>query len=503
MSTYSDDNEKDNSPSTTSVVLSILTGGPIAGAEDRDDGEKSTDDYSYYDEDDASSEGEAWSCDSNAIECIKKGEAPTNTIKACDSPDNFHSSHAVVEKWSNDATIHGIHYVLNRQRLLCWRRRLWGMLLLFSTSLMIWQIGVLVQDYYKWETNTNVKMVSPKSMDFPEITICNLNTFQNTRVADTGIFGDPVNEEELIAISQPLEEFIQAATYNRKVIQNLSDFFYPVVTVNGLCFQFQTDENITRPGLEGGLSVSLYINADNYYNGSGLNEGFAGRAAYGVGVQVFVAQKGTTKVSQVPFDLALPGTLQFMSIKRQIVNREKGSPWKTCFAEAPQFTQPKCREECFAYLVRQVCGCREYGDNSDLSMPFCPEIEECYRRIDGTPREDDCDDAIDCTKPPCFEEVYSTRSSAMSLGLSDDGFIDVEQFATILINYESIRQEHVTEVRANTFSQLLGNIGGQMGLFMGISVISVIEIFGELLPLRLLPRLWGDNRLYGMGSKER
>jgi hypothetical protein len=42
-----------------------------------------------------------------------------------------------------------------------------------------------------------------------------------------------------------------------------------------------------------------------------------------------------------------------------------------------------------------------------------------------------------------------------------------------------------------------------MGLFMGVPVVSIIEIFGELLPLRLLPRVWGDKRLCGMGSKER
>ena len=53
-----------------------------------------------------------------------------------------------------------------------------------------------------------------------------------------------------------------------------------------------------------------------------------------------------------------------------------------------------------------------------------------------------------------------------------------------------------------TFGVLLANIGGQMGLFVGISVISIIEIFSELMIFRLLPRFWGDRRLYGVGSTD-
>lgn len=67
------------------------------------------------------------------------------------------------------------------------------------------------------------------------------------------------------------------------------------------------------------------------------------------------------------------------------------------------------------------------------------------------------------------------------------------------INYDAMRQGIVTESRSLTFSQLMGNIGGQMGLFLGISVISIMEV-GELVLMRLIPRLWGERRLYGLGG---
>ena len=41
-----------------------------------------------------------------------------------------------------------------------------------------------------------------------------------------------------------------------------------------------------------------------------------------------------------------------------------------------------------------------------------------------------------------------------------------------------------------------------MGFFMGISLISIVEVI-ELLFLRVLPRFcWGDTRLYGIGQRK-
>ena len=108
-----------------------------------------------------------------------------------------------------------------------------------------------------------------------------------------------------------------------------------------------------------------------------------------------------------------------------------------------------------------------------------------------------------CIKPPCSEDVFSTRWSALPIySPVKDEQESYKNFVGVHINYQSIRKEVLTESKETTFSVLLANIGGQMGLFVGISAISIIEIFGELMIFRLLPRLWGDRRLYGVGSTE-
>ena len=60
--------------------------------------------------------------------------------------------------------------------------------------------------------------------------------------------------------------------------------------------------------------------------------------------------------------------------------------------------------------------------------------------------------------------------------------------------------EEFGETKEMTFIDLLAAIGGSMGLFAGISILSIFEVFGELGIMRLLPRCWGDRRLFGLGS---
>eukprot|EP00522_Entomoneis_paludosa_P008061 CAMPEP_0172452064 /NCGR_PEP_ID=MMETSP1065-20121228/9825_1 /TAXON_ID=265537 /ORGANISM="Amphiprora paludosa, Strain CCMP125" /LENGTH=534 /DNA_ID=CAMNT_0013204057 /DNA_START=60 /DNA_END=1664 /DNA_ORIENTATION=- len=76
----------------------------------------------------------------------------------------------------------------------------------------------------------------------------------------------------------------------------------------------------------------------------------------------------------------------------------------------------------------------------------------------------------------------------------------LQNFVGIRINFDQILSEELTESKAVTFSQLLGSIGGSMGLFVGISALSIFEICGDLLFLRLIPRMWGQNGLFGVGT---
>ena len=90
--------------------------------------------------------------------------------------------------------------------------------------------------------------------------------------------------------------------------------------------------------------------------------------------------------------------------------------------------------------------------------------------------------------------------------LEDTGGLGLDEtkhnFVTAKINYDSMQYEIQQATSSADFAQLLSNLGGNMGFFIGISIISIVEVFGELIGLRLIPRLWEDKRLYEIGLKE-
>lgn len=109
-------------------------------------------------------------------------------------------------------------------------------------------------------------------------------------------------------------------------------------------------------------------------------------------------------------------------------------------------------------------------------------------------------DRENCVLLPCQEELFSMQSSVIEI---EDSELSPYIFSFLSINYETMRVESISESRANTLPQLLASIGGAMGLFLGISTLSLVELLvGELVTLRLLSRLWGDRRLYSVGSKD-
>ena len=52
----------------------------------------------------------------------------------------------------------------------------------------------------------------------------------------------------------------------------------------------------------------------------------------------------------------------------------------------------------------------------------------------------------------------------------------MEPFLKVIVSYDNLYYTSVDEVPSMTLNDLLGNLGGQLGLFIGISFLSLVEI---------------------------
>jgi len=246
--------------------------------------------------------------------------------------------------------------------------------------------------------------------------------------------------------------------------------------------------------------VHLDLNQDDYELSTPFGSAFVWALQQGSQVSVHDTPLGTK-----------PGKETFVGLELTQYEREKTAPWARCRGEAPEYTQSQCRDECANRYVRENCLCRSSQDTEDDSMRLC-EIhgrdERCTQQAVENINEviGNCD----CDKPPCFEQiydyvVYEIDPSEVAIDYwANSRNVTTEHvrknYLSVTFNFRKMQYKKLTESRGMSFSQLLGSIGGSMGFFLGISLVSIFELFGDLIGMRLLPRFFGHKNLYGLGA---
>lgn len=412
----------------------------------------------------------------------------------------------IVGWWAEFTSIHGVYYAFERGHLKPWKQYIWALFTFGCFAAMVATVVVMIQEFAEYKLSTSIQTVNNFSLSFPQVTLCNTNSFDVVLQQETGIV-EPIDEAELRAISQPLDEFILLSSFNKRSLV-INETWTPIITSFGQCYSFQTDDKVFRPGSDAGLQVTAWLNQDHYQN-----------STIEAGIRIFVTQPKTQLISdQTAQTLVGTGTSAYLHMQLTDYKREQQQPWSRCSAEIVNNEQ--CRTQCKYETIQNFCKCRSIGDpngglqycNSTTIAPF----SSINVTDDGSCevfRNDNTLADCFCETPPCSEQKYDVSYSGASISKSFTQQVESlvslpsgsvsENLVCITINYGTIQHEEFQESKSTSFSQLISDLGGQLGFFMGISIISVAELFIELFGLRLLPRfLFGNNKLYGLGQKQ-
>ena len=440
-----------------------------------------------------------------------------------------------LKEFAGYTSLHGLGRISDAVYVL--QRVMWIMLVLIGfgiTGLQLYRLGV---QYRKVQVNTKVSHVQ-QPLIFPSVTVCNLNPVQFQYVIDeielfqvieklseltdvpldhfhTGkgrllnpnytyptdlelttknkyrdamtIFHQRLNSltnEKLYTMSMNESQFIFSCRF-LGIYCDYKDFDLIRIGKYGFCYEFRTDLPIESAGPDRGLELVLNINQDSYVP----------FITQGNGVKVDIHNPYFQSLMEVNGVSVPTGFDTEISIKKSTSARLPGRDEK-CDTRNKYESILHCIVECLAEKVGEQCYCAADIYMVDPYLGILP-CETEYERtcMESIQRTSIVSQVCPQCKIPCNEEIYHKSISMttwpsnnykpiLQADLPSQAFYDnlKDDLVKVKVFYSSLIVTSSIEEEAYSFENFISDIGGTLGLLIGMSVLSI----GELLELATL-----------------
>ncbi|KAF7638186.1 hypothetical protein Mgra_00002414 [Meloidogyne graminicola] len=291
------------------------------------------------------------------------------------------------------------------------------------------------------------------------------------------------------SLSYTLHEFVLRCSFNSKDCD-----------LNSWTFNFNDSVELknSRAGPMYGLRLLLNVNQSDYMP-----------TTEAAGVRIVVHEQDQEPFPDTFGYSAPTGFVSSFGLKTKILHR-LDAPYGKCsdtfrptgYIYAEHYSPEGCYRNCFQHIILERCGC---GDPR-FPLPNEKEDRPCDAR---NPKERSClsnQTAVlggfhhlthDChCVQPCTENTFETAYSAASwpaqnfnIGQDDCALVLGNNFtmdscieyyrkntAYIEIYYEQLNYEKLKETPGYTLVNLFSDLGGNIGLWIGFSLITVLEI---------------------------
>ncbi|CAF1038483.1 unnamed protein product [Brachionus calyciflorus] len=448
------------------------------------------------------------------------------------------------------STSHGFPNIVRSESYIL--KFMWTLCLLISSGYCAYCLTKSFQDYFSYETDTQLKFKRVSQIEFPTVTFCNkfgidLNKKNEfTKDAKVGFkeiknsltdltkFNDLYNNVDYFIKSNTINYFKNLSFFGFDIDKmllncnfnfqecNSSNFKYFLSTTYGFCYQFNADKSnirkISSPGKQAGLSLELFIgypNADyDLYKSYGAhlfihNSSIIPSSEF-EGISLSTGHETDIVMSKTYFQ-KLPKPFS------ECVYQDSDSTesfdfdlYREAIKIFGYYDQKSCLILCFHRNIFDKCGCYypdakiiQSSENmcnknfSDLCViPFVSnygeskESTECFEK---------CPEECESVKhnlqmshanfpTPSYADFFIAYDTFINNGSRNfTSYSNVkESILAVNVYFDDIGYTLVEEKPSKTIEQLVADIGGFLGLCIGISILSVAEIFDSILKIILL-----------------
>nr|XP_042120534.1 acid-sensing ion channel 1 isoform X1 [Peromyscus maniculatus bairdii] len=435
-----------------------------------------------------------------------------------------------IQAFASSSTLHGLAHIFSYERLSL-KRALWALCFLSSLAVLLCVCTERVQYYFCYHHVTKLDEVAASQLTFPAVTLCNLNEFRFSQVSKNDLY----HAGELLALLNNRYEIPDTQMADEKQLEilqdkanfrsfkpkpfNMREFydraghdirdmllschfrgeacsaedFKVVFTRYGKCYTFNSGQDgrprlkTMKGGTGNGLEIMLDIQQDEYLPVWGETDETSFEA--GIKVQIH-SQDEPPFIDQLGFGVA-PGFQTFVSCQEQRLIYLP-SPWGTCNAVTmdsdffDSYSITACRIDCETRYLVENCNCRmvhmpgdapyctpeQYKECADPALDFLVEKDQEYCVCEMPCNLTRYGKELSMVKIPSKASAkYLAKKFNKSEQYIGENILVLDIFFEVL-NYETIEQKKAYEIAG-----LLGDIGGQMGLFIGASILTVLELF--------------------------
>lgn len=488
----------------------------------------------------------------NEVNCVNSKSPTLENSSAGSKDDSRLKIKQILIEWGSNTKTHGIPSILRVKNTFL--KIIWIICFMASLGYCVYTIVGIIQTFLLFEVLINQQVVTDSPIEFPAVTVCNLNPFDrrkaqsyidqvlaknnlsyvsdvnkidinpkliNTLIKSSIMGNSSLTSEKIEQLGFHIDYMLLTCYFN-DVPCNQSDFVwtYDFDFVN--CYTFNSGydkygnkipiKRINEAGSDQSLKLELFLGYDLTQSQYILNSG-ARVVVHNQSVRPIISNEG----------MDIPSGFQTnIGLKRSFFHK-LDAPFSTCVknSKSPDgynsyffkaifnklnmkiYRQKVCLRLCLQEFILEKCKCLDGSlPNIYQNVTICQNISslECVSNSRGDYFTSIS--ASSCVQCPLECDSYSFQLTSSSsryptryyrnylseqtdiLSRFPDG-TDKDEItkSTVLINvfYDDLATTYTTETQAVSPVALLGNIGGNLGLFIGISLLTFVEIIEFLI----------------------
>ncbi len=441
----------------------------------------------------------------------------------------FNRDDKYFRKYIENTTAHGVVRIFSGKSVI--RRLFWLVIVLGASTGCLYNISNRIIYLARGPTATTLSLERQDNLTFPAVTICNLNHFRQEIIdsihPELGThlrqvyYTDTLSDFEVTSCQKGLSNFVEEANLQNITFQNLifdardplnellgscyfsgrqctAEDFSPFLTDIGYCYRFNIQEpfkKATSTGVRAGLYLALNINQSQYVSSTNFDAG----VKVVIHTQMEPPRPEDTGIGVAPGTNAFIGVWQKNIIDNTQIDCEMNinSQKFNFLSNEYRYSIASCNYDCQLTRVAEMCNCtlRNSNKNSFTKLRNCTISDLCcivkqqHLTINCNCRAAcKTTDYVIANSYSNYPALYATEDVARLFNFS----FNSANFLSVNVYFETLNIETQTTDSSYGVVALLSDIGGQLGLFLGMSVISIME-FGTWVIDEIKSRLFGDK----------